>query len=93
MKKIMININEARRMMPSCRMDTILEEVEALITDAAKRDKNIVVIPEGFFGEGAEHEMVYNVKHNELYEKVKGALEGNGFQLGRKDLKFYISWK
>jgi|TARA_R110000803_G_scaffold203268_1_gene268726 hypothetical protein len=88
----MINITEARAMMPTKRMSTILDEIESLIVEAANNDKQIVEIPEGFFGRGQEHEIVYNAKFNPLFDTVKKGVESQGFKLGRKELKFFISW-
>lgn len=88
----MIDVNDVKNLMPSRRMGTILEEVEQLITEAASKDETKCLIPEGFFGKGVEQEIIYNANPNALFSKVKESLVTNGFKLGRKDLKFYISW-
>ena len=89
----MINIDEARHMMPSNRLATIMDEVEELIVEAASNDEYACAIPTGFFGVGQEKEIIYNVKPNQLFLKVKEELEKQGFKIGKKDLQFFISWK
>lgn len=90
----MITADKARDLMPSNRRDTILDEVEEIIIDAASEDKTLVELPKGFFGEGVEEGVIFNAKHHPLYDYTKVELERNGFKLGRNVNKmcFVISW-
>ena len=91
----MINANEAKMLMPSQRMDTILDEVEELIKEAASNDETVVAFPEGFFGKGVEKDIIYNAKNPPLWDYVKKSLIESGFKLGRNEqqLKLFISWE
>ena len=90
----MIDVNEARMLMPSYRKDGILTEVEALIKEAAGEDKGFAEIPIGFFGPGVERDVIFNAKQPPLFKFVREHLESKGFRIGKseKQVKLLICW-
>jgi hypothetical protein len=90
----MISATEAQSLMPSNRKDTILGELEDLITTAAESDKTSIILPKGFFGHGVETDVLYNAKYPPLYVFVVKKLESLGFRFIKNatDLNFTISW-
>ena len=86
----MINAQEARDMMPSLRMSTIMDEVEELVVEAARDDQKAVKLPKGFFGDNVEKDIMYNAKNPPLYAFVNEELFKSGYQLRKNTDKMYF---